>query len=223
MHEIEGTPETLPAEIILEAYSHGLFPMSNAADDPSIFWIDPELRGVLPLGQFHLSRSLQKQLRRNHGVLTVDQAFERVIAACAEATPDRPSTWINGVIYNAYCNLARAGHAHSVEYWLDDELVGGVYGVRIGAAFFAESMFSRISNASKIALVALVARLQAGSFSLLDCQFQNEHIKQFGVIEVPRGRYHAQLQQALLGSADFYSLPEKIAPSDLLQTTGQKS
>ncbi|APO67217.1 leucyl/phenylalanyl-tRNA--protein transferase [Rhizobium gallicum] len=184
-------------EILLRAYSIGLFPMAESADDPEIFWVEPELRGVLPLDNFHVSKSLAKTIRRQPFDIRFDHDFDAVIAACAEATFDRPSTWINHTIRSLYSTLHRMGHAHSVEAWHDDQLVGGLYGVSLGSAFFGESMFSRRTDASKICLVHLVARLLDRDFTLLDTQFTTEHLKTFGAIDVPKDDYAVMLAAAM--------------------------
>lgn len=176
--------------------------MANTREAADIFWVEPKKRGVLPLDGFHLSRSLAKTIRSDRFTVTVDQAFARVVAFCAEATEQRPDTWINPDIEAAYAELHRRGYAHSVESWLDGKLVGGLYGVRLGAAFFGESMFSRATDASKVALAHLVARLKAGGFHLLDCQFLTDHLASLGTIEVGRDAYVVLLDEALgLGSA----------------------
>ena len=191
----------LDPDLLLRAYSVGVFPMASTREAPDVFWVEPKKRGVLPLDRFHLSRSLAKVLRSERFAITVDRAFGRVVAACAEATPDRPDTWINPEIECAYAELYRRGYAHSVETWCDGTLVGGLYGVRLGAAFFGESMFSRASNASKVAIAHLVARLRVGGFRLLDCQFLTEHLASLGAVEVGREDYVALLDSALgLGS-----------------------
>ena len=190
------SPEVTP-ELLLRAYSIGLFPMADSADDPELFWVEPDVRGVIPLDQFHVSRSLAKTIRREPFEIRFDSAFDAVIAACAEAAPDRPSTWINGKIRTLYGTLHRMGHAHSVEAWEDGQLIGGLYGVSLGAAFFGESMFSRRTNASKICLVYLVERLKRSGFRLLDTQFTTEHLKTFGAVDVPKAEYEAMLASAL--------------------------
>jgi leucyl/phenylalanyl-tRNA--protein transferase len=184
-------------EILLRAYSIGLFPMAESADDPEIFWVEPELRGVLPLDNFHVSKSLAKTIRRQPFDIRFDHDFDAVIAACAEATSDRPSTWINHTIRSLYSTLHGMGHAHSVEAWHDVQLVGGLYGVSLGSAFFGESMFSRRTDASKICLVHLVARLRDRDFTLLDTQFTTEHLKTFGAIDVPKDDYAVMLAAAM--------------------------
>ncbi|MBB4250895.1 leucyl/phenylalanyl-tRNA--protein transferase [Rhizobium sp. BK008] len=184
-------------DILLRAYSIGLFPMAESADDPEIFWVEPELRGVLPLDHFHVSKSLAKTVRRKPFEIRFDHAFDQVIAACAEETSGRPSTWINKTIRSLYATLFDMGHAHTVEAWDGDELVGGLYGVSLGSAFFGESMFSRRTDASKICLVHLVDRLRERGFTLLDTQFTTEHLKTFGAIDVPKADYAAMLATAM--------------------------
>lgn len=188
----------LTPEILLRAYSIGLFPMAESAYDPEIFWVSPELRGVLPLDErFHVSHSLAKFIRKNPFEIRFDHDFSAVMRACAEATPDRPSTWINGMIFQLYCALAEDGHAHSVEAYEDGVLVGGLYGVSLGSAFFGESMFSRRTNASKVCLVALVERLRERGFTLLDTQFTTDHLKTFGTIDIPKHDYLDRLEKAM--------------------------
>ncbi|MGO4564929.1 leucyl/phenylalanyl-tRNA--protein transferase [Rhizobium sp. 2YAF20] len=184
-------------EILLRAYSIGLFPMAESADDPEIFWVEPELRGVLPLDAFHVSKSLAKTVRQKPFDIRYDWDFDGVIAACAEHTSGRPSTWINRTIRTLYSALHKVGHAHSVEAWDGKKLVGGLYGVSLGSAFFGESMFSRRTDASKICLVHLVERLQAKGFTLLDTQFTTEHLKNFGAIDVPKDEYTSMLAKAM--------------------------
>ena len=184
-------------ELLLRAYSIGLFPMADSADDPELFWVEPDMRGVIPLDGFHVSRSLAKTIRRKPFDIRFDTAFDAVLAACAEPAPDRPSTWINGKIRSLYSTLHRMGHAHSVEAWEGETLVGGLYGVSLGAAFFGESMFSRRTDASKICLVHLVERLREKGFRLLDTQFTTEHLKTFGAIDVPKLEYEDMLAEAV--------------------------
>ena len=184
-------------DILLRAYSIGLFPMAESADDPEIFWVEPEMRGILPLDTFHVSKSLQKTIRKTPFDVRFDTAFEDVIGLCAEPADDRPSTWINSTIRRLYTELHRMGHAHSVEAWEGDELVGGLYGVSLGSAFFGESMFSRRTNASKIALVHLVERVKAQGFTLLDTQFTTDHLKTFGAVDVPKDEYLKLLRAAV--------------------------
>jgi len=189
--------KAIDTDLLLRAYSIGVFPMadSRAADD--VYWVEPKKRGILPLDGFRLSRSLAKTIRSDRFTVTADQAFSQVVAECAAVTADRPDTWINPAIETAYADLHRRGHAHSIECWREGLLVGGLYGVRLGGAFFGESMFSRESNASKVALAWLVARLKAGGFSLLDCQFITDHLQSLGAVEVSRNDYVGLLDAAL--------------------------
>ncbi|MBO0125430.1 MULTISPECIES: leucyl/phenylalanyl-tRNA--protein transferase [Agrobacterium] len=187
----------ITVDILLRAYSAGLFPMADSADDPELFWVEPEIRGIIPLDDFHVSRSLAKAMRRKPFDIRFNTAFEAVMAGCAAEAPDRPSTWINATIRRLYTELHQIGHAHSVEAWEGKELVGGLYGVSLGAAFFGESMFSRRTNASKICLVHLVERLKAQGFVLLDTQFTTEHLKTFGAIDVPKQDYAKMLDLAV--------------------------
>jgi len=192
-----GKRPGITPEILLRAYSIGLFPMAESADDPEIFWVEPELRGIIPLDGFHVSKSLAKKIRQNPFDIRFDTDFEAVLAACAEETNDRPSTWINDTIRTLYGTLHHIGHAHSVEAWEGDMLVGGLYGVSLGSAFFGESMFSRRTDASKICLVHLVQRLRERGFTLLDTQFTTEHLKTFGAVDVPKDAYAKMLEKAM--------------------------
>lgn len=193
-------------ERLLDCYRQGVFPMADSRHDMNLFLIAPEVRGVLPLKGFHIPKRLKKTVRRDPFRVTVDLAFNRVMEACAAEVPNRPTTWINTPILNLYSALHRQGYAHSVECWDEDGwLVGGLYGVALGGAFFGESMFSRKTDASKVALVHLVARLIAGGFELLDAQFHNPHLEQFGLEEVPKAEFMRRLQHALSVDADFYS------------------
>lgn len=187
----------ITVDILLRAYSAGLFPMADSADDPELFWVEPEIRGIIPLDDFHVSKSLAKAMRKKPFNIRFDTAFEAVMAGCAAEAPDRPSTWINATIRKLYTELHQIGHAHSVEAWEGDELVGGLYGVSLGAAFFGESMFSRRTNASKICLVHLVERLRTSGFVLLDTQFTTDHLKTFGAIDVPKLEYAKMLDLAV--------------------------
>jgi len=193
----------LQPELLLQAYAIGVFPMAEGRDDPRLFFVDPDRRGILPLDRFHVSRSLRKTVLRRRFQVTCDRAFEATLAGCAEATDRRPDTWINHEIFRLFVALHERGHAHSIECWLDGELVGGLYGVRLGAAFFGESMFSRATDASKVALVHLVARLRAGGFTLLDSQFITSHLQRFGALEIPRAEYRERLERALSTPAQF--------------------
>ncbi len=212
--------QLLTPELVLSAYSIGLFPMANDRDDPTIHWIDPLHRGVLPLDHFHVPRRLRRTIRQGRFGLTVDKAFPKVIEACAEATVDRPRTWLNDDLIDLYVALFDRGHGHSVEAWLDDSLVGGVYGLAIGGAFFGESMFSRVADASKVALVELAARLRVGGFVLLDTQFVNDHLKQFGIEEITRSAYKARLRDALGLHATLPTTKESAARALLERTIG---
>jgi leucyl/phenylalanyl-tRNA--protein transferase len=193
-------PPAITPEILLRAYSAGLFPMAESADDPDIYWVQPEVRGVIPLDGFHVSKSLAKTVRRNPFEIRLNSAFAEVMAGCAEATEGRPTTWINPIILSLYTDLHRMGYAHSVEAWQGDALVGGLYGVSLGSAFFGESMFSRRTDASKICLVHLVEQLRKRHFTLLDTQFTTEHLKSFGAIDVPRRDYEKLLARAMESS-----------------------
>lgn len=199
---VEITPE-----VLLKAYACGIFPMAESADDPTLYWIEPEMRGILPLDGFHVSSRLARTVRTTPLTVWVDRDFDAVIDGCAEPKPDRGKTWINARIRRIYRALFDAGHCHTVEVYDGDSLVGGLYGVSLGRAFFGESMFHRARDASKIALVHLVARLKAGHYRLLDTQFVTEHLKSFGAVEVPKRRYHRMLEAALAGDADFGALP----------------
>lgn len=206
MVRARGPATIIPERTLLAAYRAGQFPMAETRDDDEIYWVDPPLRGILPLDAFHVSKRLVRTMRSKRFRITVDAAFPDVMLACAEAAPNRANTWINPLIERSYANLHAKGYAHSVEVWNGTALVGGLYGVSIGAAFFGESMFSRETDASKIALVHLVERLKAGGYVLLDTQFITEHLKQFGAVEIPRARYREALAKAVDTKADFYVL-----------------
>ena len=193
----------LTPEILLAAYAAGVFPMAESADQPELFWVDPHHRGILPLDAFHIPRRLGRLLRRRRFEVSCDTSFEEVIGGCAEADEKRPNTWINDEIVRLYTALFARGAAHSVECRREGRLVGGLYGVSIGAAFFGESMFSRQTDASKVALVHLVARLRLGGYRLLDTQFLTPHLARFGGIEITRARYHRLLAAALGYRASF--------------------
>ncbi|BCH54068.1 leucyl/phenylalanyl-tRNA--protein transferase [Agrobacterium vitis] len=203
---------SITPDILLRAYSIGLFPMAESSDDPELFWVEPDLRGIIPLDSFHYSKSLAKIIRQKPFDIRFDTAFSAVLDKCAEPAPDRPSTWINQTIRDLYTALFQMGHAHSVEAFEGDELVGGLYGVSLGAAFFGESMFSRRSNASKICLVHLVERLRAQGFVLLDTQFTTEHLKTFGAIDVPKDEYAKMLEEAVTMANVPFLLPEETSP-----------
>lgn len=195
-------------EVMLRAYAAGIFPMAEDADDPGLFWVEPEMRGVIPLDDFHLPSRLARKVRSDRFEIRVDTDFEAVIAACAAAQPDRPDTWINGRIREIFGELFRLGHVHTVECWLDGRLVGGLYGLSLGGAFFGESMFHRETDASKVALVHLVARLRRGGYRLLDAQFQTSHLAQFGTQEVPQADYQLRLADAVSAQGLWWSWPQ---------------
>lgn len=190
-------------EILLRAYAAGVFPMAESRDDPGLFWVEPERRGVMPLDGFHISRRLARTVRTDRFEVVVDHDFDGVIAACAGGDGSRPESWINARIRSLYGELFDQGFVHTVECWSEGRLAGGLYGLALGAAFFGESMFHRETDASKVALVHLVARLRAGGFTLLDAQFQTAHLAQFGAIELPRKAYQARLRQAMEGRGDW--------------------
>jgi leucyl/phenylalanyl-tRNA--protein transferase len=214
----------LDPRLLLQGYASGIFPMADSRRAQELFWVEPRNRAIIPLDRFHVSRSLRRTLRRGIFEVSCDRAFDRVIAACA----DREETWINAELEHAMHALHGSGHAHSIEVWAEGELAGGLYGVKLGRAFFGESMFSRKTNASKVALAWLVARLKAGNFTLLDCQFMTDHLASLGAVSVPRETYVALLSAALgRGSAvTGGAVPAEGAPPDfgaldrLLEMTG---
>ena len=191
------TPQELTPELLLRAYATGIFPMSESQDDPNLYWVEPEMRGILPLDQFHVPKSLKKVVRKNKFEIYCDRAFEQVLDFCAKPAAGRDVTWINQSIRDNVIKLHEMGFAHSVECWREDKLVGGLYGISLGAAFFGESMFSKETDASKVALVHLVARMRLGGFKLLDTQFTTDHLSRFGVIEIPSAKYLDLLDDAL--------------------------
>lgn len=217
----ELTPET-----ILSAYASGVFPMAESADADSVFWVDPQKRGIIPLDKFHVSRRLARDVKRDKFTVRVDTAFEAVITACAEpAEPvsERGSTWINDTIIEIFTELFALKIAHCVECWHGETLVGGLYGLSLGGVFFGESMFSAQRDASKIALVHLVARLQSGGYKLLDTQFVTDHLKTFGATEISRAAYKRELARALTHEGDFYSLPVDVSGANVMQLITQTS
>jgi leucyl/phenylalanyl-tRNA--protein transferase len=205
------TPETL-----LRAYGAGVFPMAETRDSRDLFWVDPEMRGIFPLDGLKISRSLRKTIRQKKFQVTCDTAFDKVMEKCAERTKDRPDTWMNEDIFRLYNQLFQMNCAHSIECWQEGELVGGLYGVTLGAAFFGESMFSRRPNASKVALAHLVARLRLSGYRLLDSQFITDHLASMGAIEVPRQSYHLMLDDALQDIVAFYCEPTESELSEEL-------
>jgi leucyl/phenylalanyl-tRNA--protein transferase len=199
MSSRDSASSDITPEVLLRAYACGIFPMAESVDDPTLFWVEPEIRGLIPLDG------------------TVNTAFKAVIDGCAAPTPGRDDTWINRRIRDLYTALHEIGHCHSVEAWQGDDLAGGLYGVSLGRAFFGESMFHHARDASKVALVHLVARLIAGGFKLLDTQFVTQHLRSFGAVEVPRRRYRALLDQAIAGNADFSRLPVDVSGAEALR------
>jgi len=197
----------LTPELLLRAYAAGIFPMAESSEDPELFWVDPVHRGILPLDGFHLPRRLRRTVRTGRFEICCDRDFIATMRGCAEPTSERPQTWINDEILRIYSALHEQGHAHSVEAWAHGTLVGGLYGVALGGAFFGESMFSRVSDASKVALAHLVALLRRGGFRLLDTQFVTDHLRRFGAIEISRAQYRRLLTQALATDAYFPTEP----------------
>ncbi|MHB1102925.1 MAG: leucyl/phenylalanyl-tRNA--protein transferase [Devosia sp.] len=195
----------LTPELIIRAYQAGIFPMAEDASSPDLFWVSPQHRGIIPLDRFHVSKSLCKRLKTHPFSIRIDTDFDAVVEGCATAGSDRDSTWINPTIRKLYGQLFARGICHTVEVWDGDALVGGLYGLSIGAAFFGESMFHRATDASKIALAHLVERLRAGGYRLLDTQFVTDHLKTFGGIEIPREEYEVKLAAALEHQGDFYA------------------
>ena len=210
---------SMTPELLLHAYRSGIFPMAETRDDPDIFWVDPRWRGIFPLDGFHISRSLARRLRRDDYEVTLNAAFERVIDGCA----DRDETWINAEIRALYTELHREGQAHSIEVWMEGELVGGVYGVAIGSAFCGESMFSTRTDASKIALAWLVDLLRRAGFTLFDTQFVTPHLASLGGIEISRTAYRTLLAEALERQADLAATPLAASGQEVVQRSTQTS
>ncbi len=208
---------TLTADILLKAYAVGMFPMAESADDPNLFWIEPEWRGVIPLDGFRVSHRLARTVRRGGFDMRIDTDFFGVLDGCAAPAPGREKTWINATIRKLYGELFARGHCHTIESWQDGQLVGGLYGVSIGGAFFGESMFSTVTDASKVALVHLVARLRAGGYKLLDTQFVTDHLARFGAIEVPKRIYGQRLSAALATQGDFHALGPSVSGEEALR------
>ncbi|MEM7749439.1 MAG: leucyl/phenylalanyl-tRNA--protein transferase [Pseudomonadota bacterium] len=214
----DSTLLEITPEVLLKAYSCGIFPMAESADDPQLFWIEPQARGLLPLESINIPKRLARTIRQAPFEVRVDTDFDGVIDGCAASRPGRTSTWINERIRSLYGDLFRMGHCHTVEAWsADGQLVGGLYGVELGGAFFGESMFSLERDASKVALVYLGARLIHGGFVMLDTQFVTEHLRQFGAIEVSRSRFQSQLDIALDRSGSFKALPLDCSPEEILE------
>ncbi|QYE36492.1 leucyl/phenylalanyl-tRNA--protein transferase [Polymorphobacter sp. PAMC 29334] len=213
----------LDPDLLLRAYAAGVFPMADNRNAADVFWVEPQKRGVLPLDGFHLPARLARVLKSERFGITADRAFADVMAECAAPVPGRPDTWINADIVAAYRGLYARGNAHSIECWQDGKLVGGLYGVKLGAAFFGESMFTRVTDASKCALAALVARLRVGGFRLLDTQFLTEHLARFGTVEVPRAAYKVLLEGALATSGDFAALDWDVTARPTTKVSGPVS
>ena len=208
---LEITPQ-----VLLKAYTCGIFPMAESADDPQLYWIEPQARGILPLDSITLPKRLQRTIRQEPYEIRVDANFDGVIDGCAASRPGRRTTWINERIRRLYRELHRLGHCHTVEAWHQGQLVGGLYGVALGGAFFGESMFSEMRDASKITLVYLAARLIYGGFVMLDTQFVTDHLRQFGTVEVERSEFHRQLERALRLEGDFFRLEREPRPDRVL-------
>lgn len=216
MSSRDAASSEITPEVLLRAYACGIFPMAESVDDPTIFWVEPEQRGIIPLTGFRVASRLARTVRADGFTVTTNRDFRAVIDGCAEPQPGRDDTWINRRIRDLYGALHEIGHCHSVEVWEGGDLVGGLYGVSLGRAFFGESMFHRARDASKVALVHLVARLIYGGFVLLDTQFVTPHLQTFGAVEVPRRRYRTMLDAALVGDADFRRLPPDITGEQAL-------
>jgi len=208
---------------LLKAYSTGIFPMAEHSRARDIFWVDPEMRGIIPLDGFHVPRRLKRTVRQDVFTVKLNTCFDAVIELCAEEAPDRPVNWISAPIRKLYKELHRQGHAHSVESFHEDKLVGGLYGVSLNSAFFGESMFSRRTDASKIALVHLVAHLKLGGFTLLDTQFLTKHLAQFGAIEIPRETYLKCLVSSCFTVGSFGNVSNSLSGVEVLQSISQTS
>lgn len=220
----DGSPmTTLTPEILLRAYAFGVFPMAEGRNQREVYWVDPKERGVLPLDAFHLPKRLARTVRQHRFEVRCDSAFDAVVEGCAAPAQGRPDTWINSEIRRLSLRLYEMGFAHSVECWREEKLVGGLYGVALGGAFFGESMFSRERDASKVALVHLVARLRLGSFQLLDTQFVTEHLQRFGALEIPRDEYRSRLAQAIAAPARFHPVLPDSALDSFVQSMTQRS
>ena len=217
MSDTAQEPELTP-ELVMHAYASGIFPMAEHRDDPEVFWVDPRRRGIIPLDGFHMSRSLARRMRRMPHQMRINSAFAEVMDACG----DRSETWINPVIFDLFNRLHIMGHAHSLEIWSEGELIGGVYGLALGGVFCGESMFSRRTDASKVALAYLVDRLNMAGFSLFDTQFLTPHLASLGAIEITRAEYHRRLRDALEREADF-TAPPLASAQDVLQRNTQTS
>ena len=216
--KVPNRPEVTP-QTLLRTYAAGIFPMAEGRNNPDIHWVDPSLRGVFPLHNFHISRSLRREIAKDNVTIRTNTAFSDVVEACS----DRPETWISGQIKNLYQSLHHTGFAHSLEVWREDKLVGGVYGVSLCAAFFGESMFSRATDASKLALAFLIDRLRAGGYRLFDTQFLTPHLQSLGAVEITRTEYHRQLADALRHDANFDPLDYGVSAAGILQRSTHTS
>jgi|SRR5579871_2688854 len=219
---MHGKAQITP-ELLLRAYASGVFPMAERRDDPELFWVSPEKRGVIPLDAFHVPQRLKRTVKSDRFVVTSDVCFTDVMRACAAPAPDRKESWINDEILRLYAILHASRYAHSIECWREGKLVGGLYGVALGSAFFGESMFSQERDASKVALVHLVARLKKGGFTLLDTQFMTAHLKQFGTIEIPRADYLARLKEALAREAYWPEPSGSVGKASLSVESGDST
>ena len=217
----EADAHLVTADLLLRAYEAGIFPMAESADDPGLYWIEPKERGIIPLERFHVPKSLAKTIRAGRFDIAINRDFDAVIAGCAAETPDRRQTWINQRIRTLYGELYDRNFVHTVEVYQQGQLVGGLYGVSLGGAFFGESMFHRARDASKVALAYLVARLKFGGYALLDTQFVTPHLAQFGTLAVRRGRYRQMLQRALQAQGNFMALPDDTDPQTILDVIGR--
>ncbi len=215
--------DQITADILLQAYQQGLFPMARSEDEEEIYWVEPEYRGIIPLDNVHISKSLAKTIRKQKFEIRINHNFADIIKGCASLKAGRDETWINDTIKALYYQLFQAGHCHTVEVWQNNELKGGLYGVHINACFFGESMFSYATDASKVALVYLIARLKYGGFCLLDTQFITSHLQTFGAIEIPKHDYSQILSSALRRRGDFLRLSTDTSPSVVLQLVNQTS
>ena len=226
MSSLDDVSIEITPQVLLKAYSCGIFPMAESAENNALYWIEPERRGILPLDAVHIPRSLARTVRRGGFEIKIDNDFDAVVDGCAEPRTGRRSTWINGRIRSLYGELFKQGHCHTVEVWQDGALTGGLYGVHLSRAFFGESMFSRARDASKVALVYLVARLKFGGFRLLDTQFITDHLAQFGAVEISRPAFQRLLEDALGAENEegsFGALPANTPVTDILELAGSKT
>lgn len=223
MTPFENIMVEITPQVLLKAYALGIFPMAESAEDNALFWIEPEKRGILPLNNVHVSKRLIRTVKAGRFEIRVDNNFKGVIEGCATSCPGRTSTWINQRIRELYNELFRLGHCHTIETWRNGKLVGGLYGVHLGGVFFGESKFHFERDASKVALVYLIARLKHGGFRLLDTQFVTDHLRRFGAVEVSRDKFQRLLEDALPVRADFLGLPAGESPESVLQLVSQTS